>query len=104
MEEPGRWSRYDPKTGCCVLDVHVQPNARSSAIAGVHGGALKIRVAAPALDNRANAALIELLCEKLELKPACVAIRHGTRGRRKQIAITAGPDFLRELSLRLAPG
>ena len=103
MEERGGWCRYDQKGGCCVLDVHVQPNARSSAIVGVHGGALKIRVAAPALDNRANAALLALLCQRLDVKPACVAIRHGTRGRRKQVAITAGPAFLRELPLRLIP-
>jgi len=103
MDPPAAWCRYDPKSGCCVLDVYVQPNARSSAIVGVHGSALKIRVAAPALDDRANAALIELLRARLQVKPSSVSIRRGARGRSKQVTITAAPAFLRELPLRLVP-
>ena len=104
MGEPGGWCRYDAKTGCCLLDVQVQPNARSSAIVGVHGGALKIRVAAPALDNRANAALVAFLRDRLDLRRSQIAIRHGAHDRRKQVKIAAGPDYLPELSRRLARG
>ena len=91
------WCAYDPKAGRIVLTVYVQPNARSSAIAGVHGDALKIRIAAPAVDNKANAALLEFLCDRLDLRASQVAIRHGARGRRKQIEIAAGPGFLADV-------
>ena len=95
------WCTYDPKAGRVVLTVHVQPNARSSAVVGEHGDALKIRVAAPAVDNKANAALVKFLCGRLELRASQVAIRHGARGRRKQIEIAAGPAGLPDLLRRL---
>lgn len=101
MGGPGAWCGYDAKTGRCVLHVHVQPNARSSAVVGPHGDALKIRVAAPPVGNKANTALLDFLCDQLGLQPTRVSIRHGARGRRKRVEIAAGPDFLPELSQRL---
>jgi uncharacterized protein (TIGR00251 family) len=44
-----------------TLSVHVQPAAKRSEIVGLHGDALKVRLAAPAIDGRANAALLEFL-------------------------------------------
>jgi uncharacterized protein (TIGR00251 family) len=79
MAQPDAWCSYNAKTGRCALLVHVQPNARSSAIVGLHGDALKIRVAAPAVDDKANAALLDFLCDEFDLKPAQIAIRHGAR-------------------------
>jgi uncharacterized protein (TIGR00251 family) len=101
MVDAAGWCTYDPKTGRIVLTVHVQPNARSSAIAGMYGDALKIRIAAPAVDNKANAALLEFVCDRLGLGAAQVAIRHGARGRRKQVEIAAGPGFLPNVLRRL---
>ena len=43
------------------LDVHVQPAARVTAVAGEHGGRLKLKIAAPAVDNKANAYLLAWL-------------------------------------------
>ena len=103
MSPPGAWCSYDAGTGRCVLYVHVQPNARSTAVVGLHGDALKIRVAAAAVDNRANAALLDFLCDLLDLKRSQIAIGRGARGRRKRIEITAGPGFQPERLLRLAP-
>lgn len=100
--ESGNWHRRDPKTGKWVLSVHVQPNARETAIVGVHDGALRIRLAAPAVEGKANAALVSFLSERLGLARSLIAIRHGARGRRKQVELTAGADFLPELSRRLA--
>jgi uncharacterized protein (TIGR00251 family) len=102
MAQPGAWCSYDAKTGRCILYVHVQPNARSSAIVGVHGDALKIRVAAPAVENRANVALLDFLCDQFDLKRSQIEIRRGAHGRRKCIEIATGPDLLPELSLHLA--
>jgi hypothetical protein len=58
-------------------------------VVGKHGDALKIRVAAPALEDRANALLIEFLRRKMDLPASRVIIRRGARGRRKSVEILA---------------
>lgn len=82
------WHRFDPDARRLTLTVHVQPNARASAVAGFHGDALKIRIAAPAVDNKANAALLDFLRDLLKLPASRIGIRHGAHGRRKIIEIT----------------
>jgi len=79
--------RFDPQGRRLTLTVHVQPNARSTAVAGRHGDALKIRVAAPAVDDKANAALIDFLHQWFNLPTANITIKHGARGRRKIVEI-----------------
>ena len=44
-----------------ILDLHVQPGASRSEFAGRHGERIKLRLAAPAADGKANAALVEFL-------------------------------------------
>lgn len=56
-------------------------------MAGKFGDALKIRVAAPALDNKANAALIDFLHQWFKLPSSHIIINQGTRGRRKIVEI-----------------
>ena len=85
------WHRFDPATGRVTLTVHVQPNASASAIAGLHGDALKIRIAAPAADHKANRALVDFLHRVLRLRTSQISIRRGAHGRRKIIEI-AGAD------------
>ena len=101
--ESDSWRRRDQKTGKWLLSVHVQPNARKTGVAGVHDGALKIRVAAPAVDDKANAALIAFLGQRLGLARSLIAIRRGTHSRRKEVELAAGADFLPELARRLIP-
>ena len=91
------WYRYDATARRIILSLHVQPGARRSAIAGLHGGALKIKVAAPAVDNKANAALIDFLGETLGVPKSAVALRHGATGRRKVVEITGGPELVARL-------
>lgn len=81
------WYRHDAAARTLVVNVHVQPNARASGFSGLHGDALRVRVAAPAVDDKANAALLELLRRELGLPARCIEIRHGLRGRRKVVAI-----------------
>jgi uncharacterized protein YggU (UPF0235/DUF167 family) len=50
---------------------------------------LKVRVAAPPLDQRANALLIEFLKEKLEVPASRITITRGATGRRKTVEIAA---------------
>lgn len=75
----------------------MQPGARKSGIAGFHGDALKIRIAAPAVDNKANAALAGFLSEALGVPKSAIAIRHGATGRRKVVEITGGPELAKAL-------
>lgn len=81
------WRRYDPGARRLTLTVHVQPNASASALDGLHGDALKVRIAAAATENKANAALVAFLRELLGLRAGQVSIRHGARGRRKILEI-----------------
>ena len=85
---PGtHWYRLDPAQRRLTLTLYVQPNARTTAVAGKHADALKIRVAAPALDNKANAALIDFLHQWFKLPSSHIRISQGTRGRRKIVEI-----------------
>jgi hypothetical protein len=91
------WWRYDAAAQRLSLTLHIQPNARKNGIVGLHGGALKVKVAAPAVDNKANAALVEFLSEILDLPKSSIAIRLGATGRRKVVEITGGEDLLKRL-------
>jgi uncharacterized protein (TIGR00251 family) len=71
----------------------VEGTGNPTWITGLHGDVLKVRIAAPATDNRANAALIEFLSEALGVPRSAIAIRQGARGRRKILEITGGPEL-----------
>jgi uncharacterized protein len=91
---PDSWYRYDPDHGRLTLSVHVQPNASRTEIAGLHGGNLKVRVAAPAMDGTANAALVGFLAHKFDLPGGRVMIRRGSHGRTKIIEIYGQDDSI----------
>jgi uncharacterized protein (TIGR00251 family) len=73
--------------GTVSLQVRVQPRASRDEIAGVINGALKIRLQAPALENRANEALVEFLAHLLKTPKSAVRILGGERSRMKRIEI-----------------
>lgn len=75
------------KGAAVVLELHVQPGASRTEIAGLHGGRLKIRLAAPARDGRANQALIEFLSNEFKIPKRNVSIEAGVASRRKRVAI-----------------
>lgn len=92
------WYRYDAATRTLLLSLHVQPNARASGFAGLHGDALRVRVGAPAVDDKANAALVAFLGRALQAPSRAITIRHGLRGRRKTVAIApADPGMVSRL-------
>jgi uncharacterized protein len=76
----------DSKTGA-VLRVHVQPNAAQTECVGIHGDAVKIRVAARPLDGAANDALIRFIAGRCGVPQASVVIQAGTGGRRKRLCV-----------------
>jgi uncharacterized protein (TIGR00251 family) len=93
------WLRYDAGVRRLTLTLHIQPNAKQSSIAGPHGDALKIRIAAPAVDNRANAALVEFLSEELGVPRSSITIRRGATSRRKIVEVTGGRELVALLDL-----
>lgn len=68
-----------------VLVVHAQPGAKQSGFAGVHGDALKIRLAAPPLDGRANRELCRFLADACGVAPSAVEITSGEGARAKRV-------------------
>ena len=70
-----------------ILDLHVQPGAARSEFAGMHGERIKVRLAAPAHEGRANAALIEFLAGHYGVPRRNVRIAAGLKSRRKRVVI-----------------
>ena len=70
-----------------ILEVHVQPGAKRSEFAGRHGERIKIRLAARAVDNRANEALVEFLAGHYQVPKSRVRIAAGLKSRQKRIVI-----------------
>lgn len=80
-----------------TLTLHVQPGAKRSEIAGLHGDALKIRLAAPPIDGRANDALIKYVAGLFDVPQRQVELKQGAQSRHKVLAITGSkiaPDSL----------
>jgi uncharacterized protein (TIGR00251 family) len=70
-----------------VLTVHVQPKASKTEYVGLHGGALKFRVAAPPVEGAANEALCAYLAGLFGLPKKAVAVRSGHNSRKKRVVL-----------------
>ena len=68
---------------------HVVPNAKQDKVAGELAGAIKIKLRAPAMEGKANAALRRFLAEKLEIAERDVVLTHGEKSREKLVRIDA---------------
>ena len=74
-------------TGTVKFTVRVQPRASKDEIVGAVEGALKIRLRAPAIENRANEALVVFLAGLLKRPKSAVRIQSGEHGRTKRVEI-----------------
>jgi hypothetical protein len=79
--------KEDAARGTVSVTVRVQPRASKDEISGVIEGALKIRLRAPAIENRANEALVEFLSMLLKTPKSAVRILSGEHGRSKHVEI-----------------
>lgn len=70
-----------------VLTLHIQPGAKRTECAGLHGEALKIRLAAPPVDGRANEALIVFLARALDVPKARLELVCGHSARAKRVRV-----------------
>ena len=65
----------------------MQPRASRTEMAGRHGDALKVRLAAPPVDGAANEALVRFLADQLGVPRSAVRLESGAGGRAKVIAV-----------------
>ncbi len=70
-----------------VIAVHACPRASTTAVQGLHGDALKIRLRAPPVDGRANEVLLAFLAEMLGVPQRQVSLLTGDTGRRKRVLV-----------------
>lgn len=90
-------SWYVIKGDCLTLTLHVQPGAKHTAVAGLHGEALKIRLAAPPIEGRANEALLRFIAGIFEVPLRNVTLKQGEQSRHKRVEVrgsTVDPDSL----------
>ena len=76
----------DTKDGT-ILSVQIQPKASTTECVGIHGDAIKIRVAAPPVGGAANDELIRFLARQLSIPSTSVRIHSGAGGRHKRVFI-----------------
>lgn len=74
-------------SGAIVLELHVQPGAKRTEAAGVHGDRVKIRLAAPPVDGAANDELVRFLADAFGVPKRRVTIVSGATSRQKRVRI-----------------
>ena len=90
----------DTKAGA-VLTVHIQPKASTTECVGLHGDAIKIRIAAPPVDGAANDELIRFLARELSTSLASIQIQSGASGRHKRVLVKGATAQLVRARLKL---
>ena len=83
---PG-WPGLTAALAGCRLDVSVTHNARHTAADGLHGGALRVRLAALPVDGKAHVQLLGWLADELGCTQRAVTLLRGDTSRRKQLLI-----------------
>lgn len=80
------WVRRTAEDGV-ILSVHACPRATRSAVCGLHGDALKVKLRAPPVDGEANLELVRFLAGELGVARSRVTILSGLTGRAKRVAV-----------------
>ena len=95
-----------PSKGGVILSLHVQPGASTTEVVGLHGDALKVRVAAPATGGRANAMVLALVATEFGLAQGDIELAAGASSRRKRVRLgdLTLVDAEREVDRLLARG
>lgn len=97
MSDVAGASWYRRSGDSVMLTLHIQPGAKHTNVAGLHGEALKIRLAAPPIEGRANEALLKFIAEKFSVPLRNVELKQGGQSRHKVVAVTGSkiaPDTL----------
>lgn len=80
--EPYQWLNGDLR-----LQLHIQPKAKNHAISGRHGDRIKLQLAAPPVDNKANTALVDFLAGEFGVSKSSVLLLRGKTARHKTVLI-----------------
>lgn len=92
---------YQCSEGIITLTLYTQPGAKHHEICGLHDGALKIKLATPAIQGRANSALLQFIAKLFKVPQRHVELRKGNKSRHKIVAINGSninpDDMLRNL-------
>lgn len=72
---------------CFIIALYCQPGAKNTEVQGEHNGRLKIRLAAPPIEGKANEALIQWLSKTLEIKRSQIELLAGDLSRLKRVKI-----------------
>jgi len=75
-----------------LVKIHVNPRSSKDGITGIHGDALNIKLTAPAVEGKANKAVISFLSDFFKIKKRQVKIKSGEKSRNKTVLLT-GIDF-----------
>ena len=70
-----------------TLHIHAQPGAKRTEVAGLYGDCIKVRLASPPVDGKANECLIEFLARRLDVKRSQISIARGMSSRRKSVFV-----------------
>ena len=70
-----------------IIALHCQPGAKKTEVQGEHDGRLKIRLAVPPVEGKANEALIQWLSKTLEIRRANIELLAGDLSRLKRVRV-----------------
>lgn len=70
------------------ISIYVQPGAKTTEVSGEHDGALKLRINAPPVDGKANAAVIAFLAARFGVSKSSIALISGDTNRRKRLRVS----------------
>jgi uncharacterized protein (TIGR00251 family) len=90
------WYRYDDANNL-ILTLHIQTGAKNTEAAGLHGNALKIKLAVAPIEGKANAVLVKFIAKRFNVPLCQVILKQGDKSRHKVIVIQQpgyGPDVL----------
>lgn len=83
------WIKDSPEG--CIVELHIQPQARKNEIIGLYNDKLKVKISAPPIDGKANQFLIEFLAEVLNVSKSSIRLLKGESSRQKQFLIRGLP-------------
>jgi uncharacterized protein (TIGR00251 family) len=79
------WYQYEQNAW--IIHVYVQPGAKKTEVSGLHGDALKIRLASPPIEGRANQALLKYIAHVFDVPLRQVILKKGEKSRYKKLEI-----------------
>lgn len=79
------WYRYS--NGNLILTLYIQPGAKSTEVIGLHGDALKIKLASPPIDGKANKALLQFIAGQFDIPLRQIKLIRGEKSRHKTVEL-----------------